>query len=107
MALKPRSFFDAIADFGAYNSHDLRDISTWYLAIGLALVLAATRPAWRVPLLVFAGFQSASHADNHLIDVGDSEPSWVGPVDFATLAVATAVLAALAWLARGRPAPRR
>ncbi len=104
MALAPRSFFDAIADFGRYNSHDLRDISTWYLATGAALLLAAPRAGWRVPLLLFAAVQSSAHMVNHLIDVGDSEPSWVGPVDVLTLAAAAVLLGWIAWVARGHAA---
>jgi hypothetical protein len=28
IAVAPRSFYDAIGNFGAFNAHDLRDIST-------------------------------------------------------------------------------
>jgi hypothetical protein len=91
-ALGPGSFFDALGGFGLRNDHYVRDVSTWYLALGAALVAAAARPTWRVPVLALAAAQSALHTINHLLDVGDAEPSWVGPFDAAALAAITVVL---------------
>ena len=93
MALAPRRFFDDIATYGAYNDHYIRDLATFYLALGAALVMAATRRAWQVPLLAFALLQYALHVVNHLIDIGDTEPGWIGPVN----AIALAVVAVLLW----------
>jgi hypothetical protein len=94
-ALAPGTFFDAVADFGPRNDHYLRDVSTLYLALGVVMLLAAGRPAWRVPVLAFATVQYALHAINHLIDVGDADPGWVGPFDLVALAMFTALLAYL------------
>src|SRR4051794_36276446 len=95
MAAAPRSFFDAIGGFGAYNEHYLRDVSTFYLALGIALVVAWRRPAWRVPVLWVALLQYAFHVVNHLVDVGDAHPGWVGPFDVISLAVGAAAFALL------------
>jgi hypothetical protein len=91
-ALGPGSFFDALGGFGLQNDHYVRDVSTWYLALGAALVAAAARPSWRVPVLALAAVQSVLHTVNHLLDVGEAEPSWVGPFDAAALAAITLVL---------------
>jgi hypothetical protein len=52
-----------------------------------------------VPVLFLVTFQYALHTINHLIDIGESDPGWVGPVDFVVLAGATALLAYLLRLA--------
>jgi hypothetical protein len=41
---------------------------------------------------------------NHLIDVGDADPSWVGPLDVALLGATALVLSVLLWRAREGPA---
>jgi hypothetical protein len=41
--------------------------------------------------------QFALHTINHLADIGAAHPGWLGPADFVSLAVGTAVVA---WLAR-------
>ncbi len=92
-ALSPGTFFDALADFGARNDHFLRDISTMYLALGVVLVVAINRPSWRVPVLAFAALQYGLHSINHLIDIGDADPGWIGPFDFVTLALTALALA--------------
>lgn len=100
MLVAPRSFFDAIGGFGAFNEHYVRDVSTWYLALGAALVVAWRRPSWRVPVLWLAVLQYLLHLGNHLVDVGNAEPSWVGPFDVAALVLGAGAFAAV--LAAGR-----
>jgi hypothetical protein len=96
-AIAPGAFFDLIGPFGAENDHYIRDASTWSLALGTALLLAARRPSWRAPVLVLALVQAVLHTVVHLVDIGDADPSWVGPFD----AIALAVLAlATFWLLR-------
>jgi hypothetical protein len=97
MAIAPGAFFDAIGPFGTRNDHYLRDLSTFYVALGVAGLVAARRPSWRVPVLALATVEFVLHAINHLVDIGKSDPSWNGPVDFAAVA-ASALL--LAWMTR-------
>jgi hypothetical protein len=95
LALAPGIFYDALADFGPRNDHDLRDMAAFYLASAVVLAIAADRPSWRAPALALVGLQFAIHAVNHLIDVGDADPSWVGPLDLALLAVGGLLLGGL------------
>jgi PPE-repeat protein len=97
MAIAPGAFFDAIGPFGTRNDHYLRDLSTFYIALGAAGLVAVRRPGWRVPVLALATIEFALHAINHLADIGKSDPGWNGPADFAAVA-ASAVL--LAWMTR-------
>lgn len=104
MAIAPGAFFEALADFGARNDHFLRDVATFYLAFGVVLLVAVDRPTWRAPALAFGALQYGIHALNHLLDVGDADPSWVGPFDFVSLAAVAAVF--LFALRLSAPVPR-
>ena len=95
--LGTESFGDAVAPFNGFNEHDLRDFATFYLALGLALLVAVRWREWRFPVLCVAGLQYALHTVNHAIDVGNSDRGWVGPVDLAAVAAGTLVFAWLAW----------
>jgi hypothetical protein len=89
MAVAPGTFFDLVADYGVRNDHFLRDISTFYLAYGVGLLAAVQRPSWRIPLLAFGVFEYGLHTINHLVDIGDSDPGWIGPFNFVSLALLT------------------
>ena len=100
MALSPGRFFESIAGYGVRNDHYIRDVSSFYLALGVVLLLALVRRSWRVPLLAFAAAQYALHSINHAIDVGDADPGYVGPVNLISLALLTAVIVVLLRSAR-------
>ena len=102
MVIAPRTFFDEIAHYGAYNDHYIRDVATFYLALGGCLLVAVGRTSWQVPLLTFALVQYGLHVLNHLWDVADGEPSWIGPANVVTLGL---IAALILWLLR-RPAAR-
>jgi hypothetical protein len=97
MVFAPHVFFTDIGPFGAQNDHYLRDAATYNLAFGVALGIAYRRPSWRTPVLCCVALQFALHSLNHLADIGDAHPHWLGPADFISLALATL---ALMWLAR-------
>jgi hypothetical protein len=97
MAVAPHSFFRGIGPFGTQNTHYIRDTATYNLALGAVMVLAASRRAWRVPVLAFATLQFALHSVNHLIDIDRANKSGVGPGDFVLLTVMTLLLG---WLLR-------
>jgi hypothetical protein len=105
MVVAPRTFFDEFAAYGAFNDHYIRDVATFYLALGVVLLVAVARTSWQVPLLAFALLQYALHVLNHLWDVGDADPGWIGPANAISLALIAAVIA---WLLRGArdPSPR-
>ncbi len=94
-AIDPDSFVETLADYGPADSHFLRDIATFQLGIGIALLAAVGRPAWRAPVLFAALAQSALHTVNHLIDIGETDPGWQGPFNFVSLLVLTIALAGL------------
>jgi hypothetical protein len=91
-AFSPGSFHRALADFGPRNDHTMRDVATFYLALGAALLVALARPSWRAPVLSVAVVESVLHALNHVADSGKAHPSWVGPFDAVTLSLATVAL---------------
>lgn len=108
MALAPHAFYRAIGPFGARNDHYLRDVATFYAAVGVTLALAVGRPSWRAPALAISTIQFGLHSLNHLLDIGKAHPAWVGYFDFFSLLAATVMLG---WLWRisataGRAEPR-
>ncbi len=97
MAVSPHAFYTAVGPFGAYNGHYIRDVSSFYGAIGVGLVVAVRAIAWRVPVLAITTVQYLLHSVNHLIDIAKANPAWAGYLTFFSLAAATALLA---WLWR-------
>ena len=101
MALSPSEFYEAIGPFGVRNSHYIRDLATFYAAVGFALAVAVRRVSWRVPVLAIATVQFALHSVNHLFDIGKAHPAWNGYFDFFSLLAGTLLLAWL-WRAAAR-----
>lgn len=104
MAVAPHEFYTAIGPFGARNDHYIRDNATYNAALGLGLAISVRRPAWRIPVLAVTTVQFALHSINHLADIGDAHPAWVGYFDFFALAAASLQLA---WLLRLAMSPSR
>jgi hypothetical protein len=102
MVLAPHTFFTDIGPFGVQNDHYLRDTATYNAAFGVALVVACFRVSWRTPVLCCVALQFFLHSINHLADIGEAHSSWLGPGDFISLSLATAVLI---WLARESTRP--
>lgn len=95
MAVSPHGFYKDVGPFGAFNGHYIRDVASFYGAIGIGLALAIGRISWRVPVLAVTTIQYALHSVNHLVDIGNAHPVWTGYFDFASLAAATVLLARL------------
>ena len=91
--ISPHTFFDKVGPFGSANAHYTRDGATFELALGTAAAVAVVRRSWRVPLLATIALQSLLHTINHLADIGNAHPKWLGPFDFGGLALGTVVLA--------------
>jgi hypothetical protein len=100
IAVAPGAFAESLGAFGERNDHLARDVATWYIALGVGLAAAADRPAWRAPVLLVALVHHVLHVINHLVDVADADPGWVGPLDVALLLVVTAILVVLLRAAR-------
>lgn len=97
MAVAPGTFFDQIGPYAPRNDHYIRDVATYYLALGLVSVMAWRRRPWRVPVLALALAQYALHAVNHLIDIGGADPRRLGPANFVSIALTGALLAWMLW----------
>jgi len=97
MAFAPHTFFTAIGPFGSYNDHYIRDVATFYGALGAGLAVSLVRTGWRVPMLAITALQYALHSINHLFDIAGAHPAWTGYFDFFSLAAATLMLV---WLTR-------
>ena len=106
MVISPGSFFDGIAGFGPQNDHYIRDAAMFPLAVGIGLLISARRPSWRGPTLAIAAIWYLAHAVNHLVDIADADPGWVGPFDFLAILITGLVLAWLA-VAAGKVEPSR
>jgi hypothetical protein len=97
MATAPHSFYTAVGPFDAYNGHYIRDVATFYAALGAGLAISLRRPSWRVPALAITTVQYGLHSVNHLFDIANAHPQWTGYLDFFSLAAATVLLG---WLTR-------
>ncbi|HEY2719782.1 MAG TPA: hypothetical protein VGI52_09135 [Solirubrobacteraceae bacterium] len=103
LAFAPHAFFDDIGPYGTRNDHYMRDIATFYAATGIAGLIAVRRSTWRTPVLWLLAIEYGLHSINHLIDIDSAHSSWLGPANFASLAIATVVLV---WLARESARPQ-
>ena len=101
--ITPGFFFDEIGPYGVRNDHYLGDLATWYLALGALALVAVRRAAWRLPVLALAFIQYALHSVNHLIDVGNADPEWLGPANLVSLALTSLLLAWMLNVARQAP----
>lgn len=99
IVVAPHAFFDTLGPYDRFSQHYLQDPAAFEGALGVGMLLAATRPSWRVPLLVVASLHYSFHALSHGVDLGDADPRWVGPVEFAGLVLASLTLFALTRLA--------
>jgi hypothetical protein len=95
--LVPGFFHDEIGPYGVRNDHYMGDLATWNLALGAAAFVAVRNVAWRIPVLAVALLQYALHSLNHLIDVGEADPEWLGPVNLILIVLTTLVLG---WMLR-------
>jgi hypothetical protein len=102
--LTPGFFHDEIGPYGVRNDHYMGDLATWYLALGLGALVAVRRADWRLPVLAVAFVQSALHAFNHLLDVREADPEWLGPFNLVLLVLVTVLLA---WMLNAEREPAR
>jgi hypothetical protein len=93
--LTPGFFHAEIGPFGPRNDHYMGDVASWYLALGVLVLVAVRRVAWRLPVLALALLQNALHALNHLLDVGEAEPAWLGPATLVSLVLLSVLLAGM------------
>jgi hypothetical protein len=90
--LVPGWFYDVVGPFGPRNDHYMGDLATWYLTLGALVLVAVRRPDWRVPVLALALLQNALHAFNHVLDVDEADPAWLGPANLVALVLLSGLL---------------
>lgn len=108
MALAPGAFYDTLGKFPPENHHYIKDVSTFYIALGVVFFVAVRRRSWRVPVLAFSTLEYGLHALNHLVDVNEAASDFTGWFDFFSLAFVTLLFAALttaAWRVKPEPEP--
>lgn len=91
----PGVFFTEIGPFGSRNDHYIRDGATFGLALALLALVAVRVRSWRLPALLILAAQFTLHAANHLADISEADPEWLGPADFVALALVAALTLAL------------
>lgn len=96
MFFAPGAFYDTLGKFPPKNTHYVKDVSTFYVALGVVFYGSVRLRGWRTPVLVFAALAYSIHAINHLIDVGKAATDLTGWFDFFALALIALILAALA-----------
>ena len=98
-AIAPGSFFEEIGTYGAENGHYVGDVAAFYLAAGVGLVLAVSRPSWRVPVLVLVALWWGLHALNHLGDINEASSDGKGISDTILIGAGAAAIGYLALVA--------
>ena len=100
MLVAPGTFFSEVGPFGVRNDHYIRDAASFQLALGILALLAAAWREVRPAAVIVIGLQFFLHALNHLIDIDEADPRWVGAADFLGLAGGCVVLGWLFWRVR-------
>ena len=93
----PNTFFDQVGRYGVENSHYVGDVGAFVLAFGIAVLIAAGRPSWRVPVLALGALWYGFHAINHLFDVGEARTDARGIFDTVYIAIGAVLFGWLAW----------
>jgi hypothetical protein len=96
MFFAPGGFYDSLGKFPPENHHYIKDVSTFYIALGVVFFVSVRRRSWRTPVLVFAALEYTIHALNHLVDVNKASSDFVGWFDFFSLALIALIFVALA-----------
>jgi uncharacterized membrane protein len=91
-----RSFTRTLADFGPENDHLVHDFGAASVAMGVGLLVAVPRVAWRTPVLLVATLWNGLHAVSHVVDIDEAASLSVGIAEALLLVAGTAVLGLLA-----------
>jgi hypothetical protein len=97
--IAPGTFFDEIGRYGVENQHYVGDVGAFVLAFGIAVLVAAQRPSWRVPVLALGAIWYGLHALNHAFDVDEARSDARGIVDTIYIGIGALLFVYLAWAA--------
>ncbi len=103
--IAPGTFYDEVGRYGVENQHYVGDVGAFVLAFGIAVLVAAQRPAWRVPVLALGALWYGLHTINHAFDVGDARSDARGIADTIYIGLGGLLYAYLAWAAAKLQAP--
>jgi hypothetical protein len=110
MQLDAQGWFARVAaDVAPFNVHFVRDIGAAYLATGGALVAAALRPAWRVPLVATALVFHGLHALGHVRETASGELAsfhWIEDLPGVHLPALVMLALLVAYARRAAPGAR-
>jgi len=97
----------AVPDTGPLNMHFVRDIGSAFAVMGAALLVAAARPALRVPMLAAVSLFYVLHALVHVTDtIAGRLPASHWAIDMPGVYVPAVLMLAVTWAAsRARVAP--
>ena len=97
----------AVPDTGPLNTHFVRDIGSAFAVMGAALLVAAARPALRVPMLAAVSLFYVLHALVHVTDtIAGRLPASHWAIDVPGVYVPAVLMLAVTWAAsRARVAP--
>lgn len=90
----PGAFYENVGPFPPENTHFIKDIGSWQVALGAAALYAVRRPAWRTPMLGLLALQFILHTISHVVDVGEADPDSYGPLTLGTTALGAVVCTA-------------
>jgi hypothetical protein len=88
------------AAFPPLNEHLIHDSAAAFLTFGIALLVAARVPSWRLPVLVVAALWNGLHAVSHVVDVDRAATRSAGIWTAVELSAVTVILALLALWSR-------
>jgi hypothetical protein len=91
MLVAPGAFSDTLGAFGPRNDRYIFDNASFELPLGLLLLAAVRRPAWRVAA-AFPALHRALHSIGHIVDTGHTDGRQTGPLEFVGLALGAILL---------------
>ncbi len=95
MGLDPGGFYESVATFGPQSDHFVRDLATYTAPLGVALIVAAWRTSWRLPVLVLGLLQNGLHVVSHVVDLDTASTTALGVGTLVGLVLLEVVLIAL------------
>lgn len=95
MGFDPGGFYESVATFGPQSDHFVRDLATYTAPLGVALIVAAWRASWRIPVLVLGLLQNGLHVASHVVDLDTAATTALGVGTLVGLVLLEVVLIAL------------
>ena len=93
--LAPGAFYELLGPYPPENAHFVKDLGSWQIALGLAALAAAAKPAWRRTMLAILALQYVLHTISHVIDADVAEPRAAGTFALVSQLLGAVVLTAL------------